>query len=174
MKIINPLIFVSIVLQISCTNSKTEASANERQKEKIFKGKLKSRITSKHVQIPGCNLYLIPPNGFIVDTTTIQLKKGYLYFGRLLFLLENNRSKVLAGLRELADKNYPGSWHEEKFETDGHSAAIYSFKQFDTFQNYFGFTDGYTNDMIAAVYDSQNIALGNEMLTALKTVVVDK
>lgn len=82
--------------------------------------------------------------------------------------------KYFDELKVQADKDFPGSWKEEKLTVDGHAASIYTYKTSAVIQYYLAFTDGYTDEMIIASFEETEMETGKEMYEALKTVIAEK
>lgn len=134
----------------------------------------KSSKTADHVQIPGSQLYIIPPAGFTEDKITTQLVKGYANFEMVKIIVGYTTEKYLAELKVVADKKFPGTWKQDDIIADGHKAIICQYKQPGAMQYYLAFTDGYTDDMLLANFEDNDAATGKEIYAAMKTVIVEK
>jgi hypothetical protein len=161
---------VAIAVLLSCTNNSTTKEAPTPEQTTAATPS-SGTLTDKHVQIPNSPLYIIPPAGFTVNTTTMQLAKEYANFMRMKILSGYTPETFFGGLKSEADKNFPGSWKEENFIADGHKAVIYQYNTGAVMQYYLAFTDGTTDEMIIVNHESEDAATGKAMYDALKTVV---
>lgn len=174
MNLIKSVLFVSVIFATaSCSSSdsqkKVEGNETNTKSEVVASAK-----TTKHIKIPGSSLYIIPPAGFIDNKTTGQLTKEYSNFMRMQMFGDYTPQKYFDELKVQADKDFPGSWKEEKLTVDGHAASIYTYKTSAVIQYYLAFTDGYTDEMIIASFEETEMETGKEMYEALKTVIAEK
>lgn len=164
------LLTVAIAALLSCSNNKT-TKEEPAAKEPAAASPSSGTLTDKHVQIPNSPLYIIPPAGFAINTTTMQLAKDYPNFMRMKILSGYTPETFFGSLKAEADKKYPGSWKEDAIIADGHKAVIYHYTMGAIVQYYFAYTDGTTDEMIIATFEDTDAATGKAMYEALKTVV---
>jgi hypothetical protein len=86
----------------------------------------------------------------------------------------STNEKFISELKAQVNKDSPDSWNEEKITLSGHEAIVYKAKTLAGQQYYLVFNDGYTSEMIVVNYDESDKAISNQLLEALKTVVVEK
>ena len=166
-----------VLLLSACSN---EPGKNESQIVGDNKTQPVGDITDNHVRVPNSNLYIIPPAGFVAETSSGTIRKHSeddysANFLVMKFLSGYTNEKYLAELKTESEKKYPGVWKEEKVEINGHAATICKHKTMEMVTGYHVyFTDGYTDETLAAFYDDKDEQTGNEMNKALKTLVAKK
>lgn len=168
--------FLILLVMNACTNNERKVSKNEINP--VIELSKSPQKTAQHVQVPNSDLYMIPPAGFLLDTVAYQLVKSGKRYDASFMVMKMygiNVKDYFASLKKDAESKYPGVWKEEETIISGHPAKIYQFPIGPEVTGHqLHFTDGSTEEMIFAQYGNDDVDMGNEMLDALKTVIIEK
>lgn len=171
------LLFLPLFLFVAGCSSGDEKKSDKKESEKPAEA---GKITANHIKLPYSNMYIVPPAGFALDTMLHMLQKysdnGYsANFTPMQLFMGKTAASMISELKTESEKKTPGAWTEEEVTVSGHPAKICSYGVLGSVKQYYlYFTDGSTNDMLVANYDSKNGATGKQMFNAMKTVVIEK
>lgn len=161
------LLLLSLIIG-SCKGPSDKPAVTKSENEKQPSSK-----TSAHIQVPGSQLYLIPPPGFANNSTSGQIEKEDATIMMMKFVAGNTPETFLAELKVQSEKDYPGYWKEESINAGGHPAKIYQYKSFGLSQHYLFFTDGSTDEILVARFEENDDQTAEALYQSLKTTVLD-
>lgn len=165
-------LFTACIVFYSCNNNDSASQKKVVVEEKAAEGPSANTITDKHVAIPGSSIYIIPPEGYTVNSTTMQLSNESSNFMMMKMVRGYTPETYLKELQTDCEKNFPGSWQREEITNGKIKFAICYYKTAGIMQYYLVLTDPASNEMVVANFDENDTDTRLAMQAALKTAVI--
>ncbi|HYH14743.1 MAG TPA: hypothetical protein VD794_05980 [Flavisolibacter sp.] len=141
-----------------------------------IKPTIQNTNTSKHINIPGTRLYMIPPPGFTVAKTFLGLQKGESAMLNIYDLVGGNFYTNAATFSKAGFEQQGASvLHYQEIKVNGYPAKYVSMQGDPTAHAYaLVFGDTTFSTMIMAVRPANDEATGKEIMAALNSIYYDK
>jgi len=132
--------------------------------------------TSKHINIPGTRLYIIPPPGFIVSKTFLGLQKGENSMINIMDLIGGNFNTNTATFnKEEFEKKGAKVFDFKGINVNGYPAKFISVQGDATTKSYeLVFGDTTFTAMVMTIYPINDEKTGNDILNSLNSIYYDK
>jgi hypothetical protein len=141
-----------------------------------IKANIQTSKTSKHINIPGTRLYIVPPQNFSVAKTFVGLQKGEKSLFNIYDLVGGNFYTNAATFSK-AEFERQGArvFDYQEIKVNGYPAKYISMQGDPTTKGYaLVFGDTTFSTMIMALYPVTDEATGKQIIAALNTIYYDK
>lgn len=165
-------LLAACIVFYSCTNNDSAGQKKVVVEEKAADNPPANTITDKHVAIPGSSIYIIPPAGYAVNNTTMQLSNGTSNFMMMKMVSGYTPETYLKELQADCEKNFPGGWQREEITSGKIKFAICRYQTAAFMQYYLVFTDPVSNEMVVVNFDEKDYDAALAIRAALKTAVI--
>lgn len=137
---------------------------------------IRNTKTSKHINIPGTRLYIIPPPNFNLSSGFIGLQKGEYSMVNIYDLVGGNINTNAATFNKVEfEKKGAKVFDFQEIKVNGYSAKFIHVQGDATAKAYeLVFGDTTFTTMVMAVYPISDEKTGNDILNSLNTIYYDK